>query len=502
MDGTVQTYSYPDTIQNPYHGGSAVFITGLTTGTWKVYALDVCGNKDSITFTFGPLDMRHSTFTATPVKGCAGANGILLNAVSNSVNGGAIADAYITIDSTKFTDVSNSPFTATDGNLSSGTYYIAYNYEVADQHTVTMYPNGMSTAGCDVIKDTVNITAYTQPAFSSSAVVALCGTTRQVALLPDSTSGVSPYQYQIIAGPTTTLLQTSPVFTGLAPGTYTFLMADACSNSYSRSITIDTLTMPNVVTTGSTCVGGAAIFTLPASPFYSYTWLRPNGSTSTGNALTISPVTVSDTGTYKVSVTSTIGGCTNTSSKSYQLSACAVLAETLVRFNGQWKNGNIQLSWQTADEVNMSYYIVERSTDGYVFTPMQQTAAKNGMTNTYTATDMHVPAGDVHYRLQSVEKGGSVNYSNIISFKNTNAQPFSVYPTLITGNTPVTVTCVATSHTTFIRVVGADGKVWQTIPVAAGLTKTSIDLSNLAKGSYFVVFTGNDNVVTTKVWKE
>jgi len=51
-------------------------------------------------------------------------------------------------------------------------------------------------------------------------------------------------------------------------------------------------------------------------------------------------------------------------------------------------------------------------------------------------------------------------------------------------------------------VVGVDGKVWQTIPVAAGVSKTSIDVTNLAKGSYFVVFTGDNNVITTPIWKE
>jgi len=502
MDGTVHTYTYPDTMYMPSGVGGEVTISGLAAGTWKIYTFDACGNKDSITATLAPSDMRHSTFTASAVKGCEGANVINFHATSNSsFNSSTSPDAYITVNSTKFTDVGDSWFNATDGNLTSGTYYVSYNYKNPLTGGVE-YPRGMAAAGCDVINDTIVVPAYKQPLFNASAVVALCGTTRQVALVPDSTSGVAPYQYQISAGPTTTPLQASPVFSGLTSGTYTFLMSDACSNSYSRNITIDTLTMPNVVTTGNTCVGGSATFTLPASPFYSYTWLRPNGSTSTGNALTVSPVTVSDTGTYKLSVTSTIGGCTNTLSKSYKLSACQALAETMLRFNGQWKNGNIQLIWQTADEVNMSYYIVERSTDGYVFTPVQEVEAKGGIQNTYTDIDTHVPSGVVYYRIQSVEKGGSVNYSSIISFKKANGQSFSVYPTLIAGNTPVTVTRSAASHTTFIKVIGVDGKVWQTIPVAAGLTQMNINLSNLAKGSYFIVFTSDDNVVTTKVWKE
>jgi hypothetical protein len=115
---------------------------------------------------------------------------------------------------------------------------------------------------------------------------------------------------------------------------------------------------------------------------------------------------------------------------------------------------------------------------------------------------MHVPAGVVYYRLQSVENSGLINYSPIISFNNINTQPFNVYPSLITGNTPVTVTCPVTSRTACIRIIGVDGKVWRMIPVTAGSTKTSIDVTNLASGSYFVVFTGNDTVVETQVWKE
>jgi hypothetical protein len=124
------------------------------------------------------------------------------------------------------------------------------------------------------------------------------------------------------------------------------------------------------------------------------------------------------------------------------------------------------------------------------------------MQNRYTATDTHVPAGIVYYRLQSVETSGNFSYSSIISFTSANTQPFTVYPSLITGNTPVTLNCPVNSRTAFIRIIGVDGKVLQTIAVAAGTTKASIDVTNLARGSYFVVFSGNDTVVTTPVWKE
>jgi hypothetical protein len=497
-DGKVHLLTYPDTIKNVSF--NSLYLDYFTIGSYKIVAITTCGEKDSATINIGPLDVRHSSFTASLVKGCTGASRILLNASSNTFQSSSFPDGSITVNSIYNKGANAVPFSDSLTDLSSGTYYASYSY--INYYPVTAYLSGMSGWGCDVVTDTIVIPAYTQPAFNPAAAVALCGATRQVALLPDSTRGVMPYQYQIINGPGATPLQASPVFTGLARGTYTFLMADACANSYSRNITIDTLIIPNVATSGNTCVGNIASLTLPSSPFFSYAWQRPNGSTSTGNTLTLNPVSASDLGTYTVSVTSTVGGCTNTSSKNLTLNACQSLGQTLLHFSGQRKNGNIQLNWQTADEINMSYYSIERSTDGRVFTPVQRVAATGGTQNRYTATDIHVPAGIVYYRLQPVETSGNFSYSSIISFTSANTQPFTVYPSLITGNTPVTVNCPVNSRTSFIRIIGVDGKVLRTIAVAAGTTKASIDVTNLARGSYFVVFSGNDTVVTTQVWKE
>jgi hypothetical protein len=493
-DGTVHTYTYPDTIKNVY---SRDIVGNFGPGTYKLFAINKdCGQKDSISITFRPNDVRHSVFTASLQKGCADANKLLLNTTSNT----SWAPGNITVNSIFNKTFLSPSLSNTDSlmNLSPGIYFATYQYH----NIYSPRYIGAADPGCDVIKDTIVVPVYTQPRFSSTAAVALCGATRQVALLPDSTSGVAPYNFQITSGPATRPLQASPVFTGLISGSYTFLMADACLNSYSQSITIDTLALPNVVTTGSTCVGSAATFTLPASPFYNYSWRRPNGSTGTGNTLTLNPVTISDMGAYTISATCTIAGCTSTTSRSVMLNACQVLPQTLLHFNGHRKNGTIELNWQTADEINVSYYIVERSTDGVVFTPVQQVAATGKTQHVYTATDTQVPAGSVYYRLQPVEKSGAFSYSNIISFNNVNAQAVNVFPSLITGNTAVTVTCPATSHTSFIRVVSVDGRVMKTIPVAAGVTKTSIDVTSLARGSYFVAFTGNENTVTTQIWKE
>lgn len=325
-----------------------------------------------------------------------------------------------------------------------------------------------------------------------------------MALLPDSASGIQPYEFQITAGPTTTSAQSSPVFADLSAGTYTFQMTDACDNSYSKNITINTLTKPTVSSASGGCVaGGSATFTLPASPFYSYTWLHPNGTTTTGDTLAYNPITNADTGTYTITLTSAVGGCTSTSSEAVNLGFCAVLAENLLNFSGRQAAANIQLSWETTGESTTGYFMVQRSTDGIIYTAVQEVnVAGEESAHTYTMTDMQVPSGVVYYRLQIVDIGGSVSYSQVISF-NTGHQPtVNVYPRLITGNGLVTCTYPAPDGGAWFSIVGVDGRIWQTVPLAAGTMQTTIDVSGLPRGNYFIVFTTPDNEVPMQVWKE
>ena len=499
-DGTVHHYVYPDTIKNQAFSMYGPHLDYFTAGTWKLYAIDTCGQKDSVAFTIAASQLRHSVFSATLVKGCTGANKILLSAASNTSSFIIYPDAAINVNAIKNASVNVYPFTDSVVNLSAGTYYAVYTY--LSRNPVNAYLKGMSGYSCDIIADTIVIPAYAQPLFDPSAAVAICGSSRQVALLPDTTRGVSPYLYQVISGPVTTSPQASPVFAGLPAGTYTFLMADACANSYSRSISVDTLTVPGMVTSGSTCAGGAATFTLPSSPFYSYIWQRPNGSTATGNTLTVDPITSTDTGTYIISVTSTLGGCTNTVNKSVSLRYCLALPANLLYFTGMRRDDHILLSWQSADEINTCCYRVERSADGLQFFPLQQLFATGLAVNNYTATDSHPLPGRTWYRLQVIDKNGSTSYSSAVSFSSETGMKLQVYPRLITGETSLRASYPKTMQEAIIQVVGIDGKLWQIKHIARGSAETSIDISRLAKGSYLVVFINNGKAAAIQVLKE
>jgi len=501
-DGTVHYYTYPDTVRNQPFGTSGVNINYFTAGTYTLYAMDNCGQKDSITFTLSPADMRHSTFSAQAVKGCTGDNKIMLDASSNTGANLYGYDAFIsTGPAGYFGSPGDYPYADSITHLSSGTYYVNYMYQSRDY---VSYLKGMDGYGCDVIADTLVLPAYTQPLLAPSAAIASCGVLRNIALLPDTSRGLMPFQYQVISGPVTTPLQPDPVFHNLPSGTYGFLLADACGNSYTTNISIDTLVVPRAVAAGNTCQSGAAVLLLPSSPFYSYTWQRPDGATSSGDRIMLNPITPADTGTYTIQVTSNVGGCTDSKSSTITLDYCSLilLPVSQLNFTGARQADHIKLTWQAMDETSVANYTVERSADGAHFTTLERLSATGLTTNTFTVIDHRPLPGISYYRLQMGLTDGSARYSRILSFSGKAALKPEVYPTLITGNTPLLATWPATTQNAFIQLMGMDGRIWLTLPIEKGASQTSIDTSHLPRGSYLVVFTQSGQKTAVRVLKE
>lgn len=501
-DGTVHNYVYPDTVFNLPFGSTSTNVNYFGAGTYKIYIVDTCGEKDSATFTITPAQLRHSTFAAQLAKGCVNDNKIIFNATSN----GTTYDASIWVHSQSYSYnqyfyQQPYPFRDSAINLSADTYTALYAY----QNAVAPwdYLDAMSGYTCDTIKTTVIVPIYTQPAFVQAPAIAVCGGNRSIALLADSTKGVSPYKYQIAAGSTTTSLQANNVFTGLNAGTYTFLMEDACGNSYSSSTAIDTLRVPAVALTGTACQGTSATLSLPANSYYTYSWQYPNGNTATGNTITVNPVTTADTGRYVVTVNSSINGCTDSESKALQVNFCSVttLPLNLLHFSGSRQGNNVVLQWQTADEVNTSHFIVERSTDGAHFTGIQKVTAQGTATARYSATDYQAPAGKLYYRLQMADNNGKITYSPLVAVNKEGDNNLTVTPQLVTNNSNIKVAYTANTQATSIQVMGIDGRLWLTVPVAKGSTQTTIPTNALAKGNYLVIYIANNQRTAIQVVK-
>ena len=137
---------------------------------------------------------------------------------------------------------------------------------------------------------------------------------------------------------------------------------------------------------------------------------------ATGPTLTVTP----DLGTTVYRATGAVSnGCSNTDFATVTTArAATVLPVELISFTAAWSNRYPVLIWRTASEKNSAYFAVERSFDGFTFTPVGRRAAAGNTTTLtqYEFADAELSktgAGAVYYRLRQVDLDNSVSYSPV-----------------------------------------------------------------------------------------
>jgi hypothetical protein len=138
-------------------------------------------------------------------------------------------------------------------------------------------------------------------------------------------------------------------------------------------------------------------------------WTDQGGSgTATGNATTTGSVASSAISSFNFL---TFG------SKSFPIPL------RLISFNAQKENGYIGISWITENESSVSHFVVEKSTDGKNFLPLNSVNARNtGNREVYNTADSSALPELVYYRLKSVDIDGKISYSNVVTIRKNASQ--------------------------------------------------------------------------------
>ncbi|MBK8584731.1 MAG: hypothetical protein IPN88_04550 [Bacteroidetes bacterium] len=87
----------------------------------------------------------------------------------------------------------------------------------------------------------------------------------------------------------------------------------------------------------------------------------------------------------------------------------------LITFSGENDGETNLLHWVTATEINNSYFTIEHSADGVIFTTCEriQGAGNSNYAISYEAIDHH-PFKKTYYRLKQTDFDGKFTYSQII----------------------------------------------------------------------------------------
>lgn len=150
---------------------------------------------------------------------------------------------------------------------------------------------------------------------------------------------------------------------------------------------------------------------------------------------------------------------------------------TLLGFTATVEEGTVRLNWQTASEINVSRFDIERSTNGLTFTRIGLKEAANSSRKSYVFLDGTPINGRNYYRLKMIDKDGKYSYSPIaIAIIKINTG------LVITPNPMVDKISFANSEATEARIYGADGRVLLTKRITQGTSDISV--SSLGKGTY------------------
>ncbi|MFY8004594.1 MAG: T9SS type A sorting domain-containing protein, partial [Chitinophagaceae bacterium] len=230
-----------------------------------------------------------------------------------------------------------------------------------------------------------------------------------------------------------------------------------------------------------------------------------NGSTLLVGA-TNATYTPTSSGTYAVVVTDSDGCSKRSADFSFTL-----LPVQLQAFKGKMVNGVNNLDWETANEINSAYFIIEYSTDGNSFAECGKVKSAGNSHIMQSYSFQHLPGNQLskhYYRLKMVDNDGSFNYSPVVVIDGiAGNKKLSFYPNPVRKNQPIQLLWNQIPAGKYeIQLLNSVGKqiAIQSININSSFGNMNILLptENLTKGFYLIQVIGSQIKEVQKVWIE
>ncbi len=172
----------------------------------------------------------------------------------------------------------------------------------------------------------------------------------------------------------------------------------------------------------------------------------------------------------------------------------------LLAFTAEKQDKTVMLKWSTAFEINNKGFDVERNTDGNkwsVIATVPGTGNHNSIRN-YEIKDLMPHSGLNQYRIRQTDFDGKITYSAIrsIDFAGVDITDLKVYPNPTTDR--LMIHSNAFEGRVNYSVLSAMGTVLSSGIIANTDNPTSINVSNLPAGVYFLQLKGDKTSRTTK----
>ncbi|MEI9945675.1 MAG: T9SS type A sorting domain-containing protein [Chitinophagaceae bacterium] len=197
-------------------------------------------------------------------------------------------------------------------------------------------------------------------------------------------------------------------------------------------------------------------------------------------------------------------------SKSFSMEpTLQTLPVELFSFSAVLNNNKADLRWTTASEINVSHFIVEKSTDGKNFNDAGLVFAAGNSSNkmNYTFSDNTINtsvAGVVYYRLRTVDIDGKYEYSSVRLIRISKGQQaiaITTFPNPVSNELRVTIPAGWQGKKVMYEVIDNHGRIIiKTEPANSSQTET-LNVASLAPGFYMARVTCGDATALQKIIK-
>jgi ELWxxDGT repeat protein len=168
----------------------------------------------------------------------------------------------------------------------------------------------------------------------------------------------------------------------------------------------------------------------------------------------------------------------------------------------------VKVDWVIANEVNGSYYTVERSIDAVNYAAIGTVNSKQ-TSNKESYSYIDAQAGGLnrsvlYYRLRLVDKDGSFKHTNTLKINFDKAAfQLKFSPNPVQNSLTVSVS-TGNSKAITLRIIDASGKqvYQQFLPTSQTVYQQNINVARLQKGSYFIQAITDQEVVSQKFIKQ
>lgn len=194
----------------------------------------------------------------------------------------------------------------------------------------------------------------------------------------------------------------------------------------------------------------------------------------------------------------------------FQYPNMKILPVKLVSFTATLNNKNTELKWTTSSEINVSHFVVEKSTDGINFNEVGVVFAygtASSITN-YNFTDHlgNVQSGIFYYRIRSVDIDEKSELSQTrmvrLSSKSDKTISITAFPNPVQNELRVTIPANWQNIKVVYELYSSNGIMVNRMEKANSSQTESFSVNNLSSGTYFVLVKCNGATAQQKIVKQ